>query len=89
MIIKSAPNTPNAGSSFVSSTIGVGVGDAVAVGVIVALYVIVVLRTIGTTVVMGTFLFPDCLTAVVATELVAMTVVTSREIDGEAEFPVD
>jgi hypothetical protein len=59
VIIKSAPSTPKAGSSFVSSTMGAGVGDALAVGIIVAECVTVALTTIGTTVVMGMFLFPD------------------------------
>jgi hypothetical protein len=90
VIIKSAPSTPNAGSSVVSSTIGAGVEDAVAavlvvVGVIVTEYVTVALRTTGMVVVMGMFLPPDRLTAVVATELVVRTDVTSREIDGDGD----
>jgi hypothetical protein len=31
-MMRNVPRTPNAGSSFVASTIGVGVGDALAVG---------------------------------------------------------
>lgn len=88
-MIKSAPSTPNAGSSFVSSTIGVSAGEILAVGVIVAVYVTVALKTTGTTVVMGIFLFPDWLAAVVATELVVRTVVRATDIDGEIAFPDD
>jgi len=57
LIIRTAPRTPNAGSSFVASTMGVGVEEAL--GEIVEVRVTVAFKTIGTTVGIGTFRFPD------------------------------
>lgn len=90
VIIRTAPSTPNAGSSFVLSTIAVGVGVGLVVGVIVKVCVIVAFTTVGTTVVIGTFWFPERLTVVVVIELVVLTTVTLSEIDGVAvEFAED
>jgi hypothetical protein len=90
-MISSAPRTPNAGSSFVASTIGEAVGVALAVGEIVEVCVIVAFTTVGMTVVIGTFRFPVRLTVVVVTELVVGTTVTLSEIDADADvaFPED
>jgi hypothetical protein len=76
------PRTPKAGSSFVASTMGVGVGedvefeDAVDVGV----GVMVRLNTVGSTVVRGMFWPADRVTVVTVTLLVVSTSETGWEL---------
>lgn len=60
-----------------------------AVGEIVYVCVTVAFTTVGTTVVIGRFLFPEWLTVVVVTELVVGTTVTFDEIDADADVAED
>jgi len=72
VIIRRAPSTPKAGSSFVASTMGtaVGVADADEEVVTVGETVYVTLNTVGRTIMVGIFWFPERLVVVTVTDLV-------------------
>jgi hypothetical protein len=89
--MRSAPSTPNAGSSLVASTIGAGDGvgvteeDAFEGAVLEGDRVRVTLKTVGTRVVTGKFWPWDTIAEVTLTELVVSTKERVWEGDGCAE----
>jgi hypothetical protein len=70
-MIRMAPRTPKAGSSFVARTIGAGVGVGVGVEVVEEERVTETLRVTGTTVVRGMFWSPERVKVVTVTRDVA------------------
>lgn len=90
-MMRRAPRTPKPGSSFVASTIGVGVAEAEDVAeavefvVLVGWIVEVTLKTEGTAVVIGMLAVPERLAEVIVTALVECRTVTLAELELERD----
>lgn len=92
-MMRRAPRTPKPGSSFVASTIGVGVAEAEAEDVaeavefvvLVGWIVEVTLKTEGTAVVIGMLAVPERLAEVIVTALVECRTVTLAELELERD----
>lgn len=94
-MMRRAPRTPKPGSSFVASTIGVGVAEAEAEAedvaeavefvVLVGWIVEVTLKTEGTAVVIGMLAVPERLAEVIVTALVECRTVTLAELELERD----